>query len=590
MPVTRCCPSCRTENLPHRRFCASCGAALTSRYAAPAEQSALAVDPALLTAAENRVATILKADLSGFTAMSEVLGDPELIAQIMNQVFEPLVDCVRRHEGYIDNYAGDMIIAFFGAPTAVEAGVERAVRTALEMRDAVAALNERNISHGVDLGVSTGIATGPGLWGEVGAGATRRRTLAGELGDYAALLEKYTDGGFVGICPTTLACVRDILPCRPVEGVHVHPPGDAPEHTLYYADLPPAEPGWLTTAAADGSPLHGHHEPRATLAAAWRAAQGGALRYLHLCGEPGIGKSRLLAELAATVTADGGRVLAVAGRPVSRALRDDLSARLASELGGEDIETALASAARAQPCLVVLDALDWTAAWPALELGELAAIGGLPLLIVTASRDELPAARLAAAGAVVDVVRLAPLPREAVQAIAEDVLARMLEPFEALWLADWSAGVPRVARHLAAWLAECGARDAGELAAAFITLPAAVRQAADVALDELDEVDRAVLYAAAVLDDEAEAGFQPVAMGRVMADELWPWRLESLVASGLLAPAAGGALTFRQKVVRHAALARLVDSARQAVTEAATLGERGAPGRERLVGGEREAR
>src|SRR2546430_8691047 len=98
---------------------------------------------------ERKLVTIVFADISGFTALSEKK-DPEEVRELMNACFQSLVPIVQKYEGMIDKFIGDEIMALFGAPIAHEDDPERALHAALEMMEAIAAVNR---GHGTDLGI-----------------------------------------------------------------------------------------------------------------------------------------------------------------------------------------------------------------------------------------------------------------------------------------------------------------------------------------------------------------------------------------------------------------------------------------------------
>src|SRR3972149_6725493 len=87
---------------------------------------------------ERKVVTVLFADISGFTALSETL-DPELVTEIVNTCFQALTDAIVKYGGVVDKYIGDAIMALFGAPEGPEDDPERAIHPALEMQDALKA-------------------------------------------------------------------------------------------------------------------------------------------------------------------------------------------------------------------------------------------------------------------------------------------------------------------------------------------------------------------------------------------------------------------------------------------------------------------
>ncbi len=89
---------------------------------------------------ERKLVTVLFVDISGFTALSEKL-DPEEVRALINTCFESLVPIVQKYRGTVDKFIGDEIMALFGAPVAHEDDPERALRTALEMMEAIAAFN-----------------------------------------------------------------------------------------------------------------------------------------------------------------------------------------------------------------------------------------------------------------------------------------------------------------------------------------------------------------------------------------------------------------------------------------------------------------
>src|SRR6266511_3754972 len=151
------CPSCGLTWSPDFAFCPKCGARLGGAPPAPplpaadrrlarlqdlmppefAEQLRAAAE-AGAAAGERRPVTILFADLSGFTALSETL-DPEDVVELVDRCLGAMADAIYRYQGTVDKYIGDCVMALFGAPVAHEDDPERAIRAALEMRDQIAA-------------------------------------------------------------------------------------------------------------------------------------------------------------------------------------------------------------------------------------------------------------------------------------------------------------------------------------------------------------------------------------------------------------------------------------------------------------------
>src|ERR671915_533798 len=112
------CGECGGSIEPGARFCPGCGApvAATAPPAAAAD-----------TGHERKVATLLFADLVGFTALNET-HDPELIEAVVGRAFERLSAEVARYEGIVGKFAGDAMLAVFGVPAGHEGGAQRALR------------------------------------------------------------------------------------------------------------------------------------------------------------------------------------------------------------------------------------------------------------------------------------------------------------------------------------------------------------------------------------------------------------------------------------------------------------------------------
>jgi class 3 adenylate cyclase len=145
------CPACDEPNPGRADFCSACGAPLSL----PAE-------------ADRRVVSVLFADLSGYTQLSEQL-DAEEVHQLIADCLDRLSQCIARWGGYVDKFIGDCIMALFGAPTAYENEPERAVRAALDMQVALSQWLDRNAGELADdeflPQLRIGINTGPVVTG-----------------------------------------------------------------------------------------------------------------------------------------------------------------------------------------------------------------------------------------------------------------------------------------------------------------------------------------------------------------------------------------------------------------------------------------
>src|SRR4029434_7531964 len=128
------CGRCQFDVSVGFAFCPGCGLKLEAA-AAPAA-------PAVAASAYRRSATVLCADLSGFTAISERL-DPEDVRRLQTDLFAALRGVIDRFDAYPEKFVGDAVVAVFGAPVATEHAPQRALRAALEMHERAAELSER---------------------------------------------------------------------------------------------------------------------------------------------------------------------------------------------------------------------------------------------------------------------------------------------------------------------------------------------------------------------------------------------------------------------------------------------------------------
>src|SRR5207344_2098602 len=158
--------ACGFEAAADFAFCPKCGAKLA---AAPASDVAVRPAPGPSPSAgslpdaqsDRRPVTVLFADLSGFTALSERL-DPEDVRALQGDLFKEMSGAIDRFGGFVEKFVGDAVMGVFGAPVAHEDDPERALRAALVMRDRVAILSERWARRiGSLLALHIGVNTGP---------------------------------------------------------------------------------------------------------------------------------------------------------------------------------------------------------------------------------------------------------------------------------------------------------------------------------------------------------------------------------------------------------------------------------------------
>ncbi|MEP6602557.1 MAG: adenylate/guanylate cyclase domain-containing protein [Spartobacteria bacterium] len=239
---------------------------------------------------ERKLVTILFADVSGFTALSESL-DPEEVRRLINACFDHLVPIVRKYDGTIDKFIGDEIMALFGAPIAHEDDPERALRAALEMMEAMGAFNQ---IHGTNLGMHLGINTGRVIAGSVGAEGRRDYSVMGDAVNLAARLEDASVTGEIFVGPNTCRATAKLFDFEALPPLNLKGKEEPVQvHRLIGLKAMPARGRGIEGLQA---PLVGREVELARIREALAHLHDGRGGALSILGEAGLGKSRLLEE------------------------------------------------------------------------------------------------------------------------------------------------------------------------------------------------------------------------------------------------------------------------------------------------------
>jgi class 3 adenylate cyclase len=548
--------------------------------------------------------TVMFADLSGFTALSEHT-DPEEIRSVVDRCMGEMGEVVERFGGSVDKVIGDALMAVFGAPVAHEDDSERAVRAAMEI--------QRRASEQADdfggLCVSIGVNTGEVIFAPVGPHGRRELTVMGDAVNTAARLQAAAPPKGVLVGKETRAASAQAIAYEAVEPI-----------IAKGKELPLS--AWLARAATStpaDRPISaalfiGRETELELLVRTWaRTSSERHPQLVTLVGPPGIGKTRLTLEFAARVQNAGGRTLR--GRPLpygaaasywafgqiireacgifatdsadvaagklseraasllpaseARDLARNLSilARLAEDTV-DDPRVLFASAqrflealAREQPTVVVFEDMQW-ADESLLELveGLSARLGGVPLLLLALARPEFLDARPSWAHLPTNLtVQLQSL----TDAHAQDLVLRLTAGAadqQALVrrIEQAAAGNPLFIEELAAWLSEGGAGvGAG--------LPANIKTIIAARLDQLPAAERQVILDASVIGEVFWQGsLQALASNEALSQTLHALERRGLVRRNPTSRIRDDQeLIFKHGLVREVAYATIPKAARR---------------------------
>ena len=307
-PLARACAKCGRPLSPTAKFCPEC-AHPTGLSAAPPPAQRLDSPESytpkhlaekILTSktaleGERKQVTVLFADVSGFTSISERL-DPEDVHAFMTQAFELMLAEVHRYEGTVNQFLGDGLMALFGAPVAHEDHARRAVHAALGIRQALDGYqDELRGAKGVTFRIRQGLNTGLVVVGSIGNDLRMDYTAVGDTTNLAARLQQAAQPGGIVISEATHRLISGYFDTLALGELSLK--GKAAHVRAW--DVVSAREGRtrLEVEVDRGlTPFVGRdRELRLVLECAEKAKAGHG-QVVFVVGEPGIGKSRLLLE------------------------------------------------------------------------------------------------------------------------------------------------------------------------------------------------------------------------------------------------------------------------------------------------------
>jgi class 3 adenylate cyclase len=560
------CPSCGKENPDGFAFCGYCSAPL-------AEQPPAALE-------ERKIVSVLFCDLVGFTAASEQQ-DPEDVRARIRPYHARMREEIERYGATVEKFVGDAVMAVCGAPVAHEDDAERAVRAGLRILEAIAELNEAD--PGLDLQVRVGINTGEAV---VTVGARPEHgegIVTGDVVNTAARIQGAAPVNGVAVSEQTYRATSRVFEYEQLAPVSVK--GKAEPLSLWRAKSARSRFG-SDVRDRFKTPFVGRELEKPLLIGTFeRAAQQRSVQLVTVVGEPGVGKSRLIAELSAYTDAKPGitrwrqgRCLPygegitfwalgeivkaeagilesdsaeVAASKLEMAVSPDeperqwLLQRLAPLVGVEAASPAerqelftawrrfLEGLAAGRPTVLVFDDLHWADAALLDFLEHLAEWSqGVPLFVLCAARPELYERRpgWGAGQRNAHTINLSPLSDpETAQLVAHLISTAVLSPELEQAVLERAGGNPLYAEEFVRLLADRG------LAPDETVLPESVQALIAARLDTLSPGRKSLLQDAAVLGKVFWAGALAAIGGRAQVElEL---DLHDLVLKELVRPA-----------------------------------------------------
>jgi len=317
------CPECQAEIIEEARFCNTCSCDLTKvkpgpskTYDHPQSYTPKHLADKILTSrsaieGERKLVTVLFADVAQYTSMAEKL-DPEDVHQIMDGCFRILMDGIHKYEGTINQFTGDGVMALFGAPLAYENHAHRACCAALAVLQAIKGYSEELKSKfGLEFKMRVGLNSGPVVVGSIGDDLRMDYTAIGDTTNLASRLESMAEPGSILVSGNTYKKVRQYFEFNPLGKTPVKGRGEPLE--VYELKGMTTRP-WLGSPRKIYSELVDREKELNKLELHLLKVINGEGSVVNVIGEPGIGKSRLVAELKRKDAIS--RVLLLEGRAV----------------------------------------------------------------------------------------------------------------------------------------------------------------------------------------------------------------------------------------------------------------------------------
>jgi adenylate cyclase len=556
------CRSCGTRNASVAVFCGGCGQA---RGSAREE--------------EVRLVTALFVDISGFTTLADAL-DTEGLHEVVTPLIGALTAIAEKYDGFVEKFAGDALLAVFGVPATHEDDPQRALLTALEMHERLPQLLRNLSPSAAGLTLHAGVNTGRVIGRQTGTVQQSDYAVLGDSVILAQRLESVCPPGQTYVGPLTHELAQQEFDFETVGALQLKGKLKTVEAFRLV--------GRRRTDTSVRQPIVGRGaEMTAVEAALDQVSTGRRTGVLAISGEPGAGKSRLLAEARKSATRRDFRWLVArclsygSGLPYwplvdllrhvlgvrADELQDVTATRLESTLPAETVpaarrllglETAVGTPEQARreihdtvaiwlrrlaatsPVVLVVEDVHWADAATLEVLGEVVrTVRDLPLLLAVSVRPEgLSVVEALSPDAAGSRVEVGPLGVDAVRAVVTSVLGRTASPGLADLLTLRTGGNALFVEELTRSLDETGVLV--ETSQGWDTpvgwdveqVPTTVERVLAARIDSVPPVAAGLLQTAAVIGRTTRLSLLRAVAGDEQVDEA----LEVLLSAGLLDP------------------------------------------------------
>jgi len=301
------CSGCGAKNQFDNNFCDECGYDLAKPKKAPALDYSkpqsytpkYLADKILTTRSsiegERKLVSVLFADVANYTALSEKL-DPEEVHQIMDGCFKILMDEIHRHEGTINQFTGDGIMALFGAPLSHEDHAQRACYAALSIQKALENYSDKiKQDYGLNFKMRIGLNSGTVVVASIGDDLRMDYTAVGDTTNLAARMESKAEPGGILLSEATHKLVKDFFEFYPLGKVEVKGK-DKSQEAYKLIKAGEIETRIEASVAKGLTKFVGRKNSMPALREPFERMLSGSGQVVGIVGEAGVGKSRFLLE------------------------------------------------------------------------------------------------------------------------------------------------------------------------------------------------------------------------------------------------------------------------------------------------------